>query len=248
MSTKKISKTYKDELYVLVKGKPISYVLASRHKEKHPLLHFDGKTQRSLRYAKNQKTPFQDEQDSNAVVEPIIFTDGTLAVPKENPVLQWFLEVHPGLGLVYRKLDLETEAEEQIAQMENEDNAITMARQMGKDELLAFFSIAFTKTATGLSSSVIKRDVFAFAKSSPEKFLEISKDPEFKIKGDVRKFFDLKLITLRNSNRDVFYNTEANKKKMITIPMDMTPTECVIGYLKSSEGIPYYEALLEHLD
>jgi len=33
---------------------------------------------RPLRYARNQKSPFEDEQDGNVILEPIVFEDGML--------------------------------------------------------------------------------------------------------------------------------------------------------------------------
>ena len=66
---------------------PLSFMLSSRHTRRNPLLYFDGTSNKPLRYARNQKSPFEDEQDGTAIVEPIIFDDGFLHVPKENPVL-----------------------------------------------------------------------------------------------------------------------------------------------------------------
>ena len=52
-------------------------MLPSRNTKRYPLLWFDEDkgVNRPLRYAINQKTPFEDEQDGNAIVEPIIFED-----------------------------------------------------------------------------------------------------------------------------------------------------------------------------
>ena len=50
--------------YVLKrKTPPLSFMLASRHTRRKPLLYFDGTSNRPLRYARNQKSPFEDEQD-----------------------------------------------------------------------------------------------------------------------------------------------------------------------------------------
>ena len=58
--------TRKDRVFVL-KGdkKPLSYMLQSRNKKNSPLLYFDESTSsnRALRYAANQKSIFEDEQD-----------------------------------------------------------------------------------------------------------------------------------------------------------------------------------------
>jgi len=95
-----------DKMYVLKKkNTPLSYMLASRNTRRSPLLHFDGKSNRPLRYAVNQKSPFEDEQDGNAILEPIVFVDGALKVSKTNPVLQYFLELHPGNGQVFEEVN-----------------------------------------------------------------------------------------------------------------------------------------------
>jgi hypothetical protein len=78
-------------------------MLASRNTKRFPLLWYDEESNqnRPLRYAINQKSPFEDEQDGNAIVEAIIFENGFLAVPKQNPALQKFLYYHPMNGLVF---------------------------------------------------------------------------------------------------------------------------------------------------
>jgi hypothetical protein len=82
----------KDRVFVLKNDKsPLSYTLPSRNTKRFSLLHFDGTTTRALRYARNQKSVFEDEQDDKAILEPIIFEDGTLMVPATNPILASFL-------------------------------------------------------------------------------------------------------------------------------------------------------------
>ena len=68
-----------DKAYKLTRNAaPLPFMLPTRHNRRNPLLHFDEETRtnRPLRYARNQNSPFEDEQDGNAIVEPIIFEDG----------------------------------------------------------------------------------------------------------------------------------------------------------------------------
>ena len=91
--------TLKNKAYKLKRSeRPLSYMLSSRHSVRSPLLYFDEDqgVNRPLRYARNQKSPFEDEQDGNAILEPIVFEDGMLVVQRENQVLQQFLHYHPG--------------------------------------------------------------------------------------------------------------------------------------------------------
>jgi len=82
-----------DKVYKLKIGNPLSYTLASRNHPRFPLMWFDEKKQqnRPLRYAVNQKSPFEDEQDGNAIIEPIVFEDGFLSVQRTNPVKSKFI-------------------------------------------------------------------------------------------------------------------------------------------------------------
>ena len=83
-----------DKFYKLKRdAAPLTYMLASRNSARYPLMWFDEEQNinRPLRYAKNQKSPFEDEQDGNAILEPILFEDGILHVPKNNQVLQQIL-------------------------------------------------------------------------------------------------------------------------------------------------------------
>ena len=71
--------TFKAKIYKLTKeNAPLSLILASRHTQRFPLLWFDEKSgvNRPLRYARNQNSPFQDEQDDTAILEPIVFENG----------------------------------------------------------------------------------------------------------------------------------------------------------------------------
>ena len=73
------------QYYVKGLGSPLTYVLQSKSTRKKPLLWFDEEkgVNREMRYASNQNSIFMDEQDSNAILEHIIFEDGVLYVPKQ---------------------------------------------------------------------------------------------------------------------------------------------------------------------
>ena len=105
-----------DKIYVL-KGDttPLTYMLSSRNTRRAPLLHFDGTSNRALRYAVNQKSPFEDDQDGNSILEPIVFVDGALVVSKTNPVLQKFLSLHPGYGEIFEEVNNEKNAASDVA-------------------------------------------------------------------------------------------------------------------------------------
>ena len=84
----------KDRRYYLQDNKsPLTFTIPSKHTSKHSLLYFDEKkgSQRELRYATNQDSPFVDEQKGEATLGHIVFKEGVLMVPKEKQNLQKLL-------------------------------------------------------------------------------------------------------------------------------------------------------------
>jgi len=230
--------TPKDRIYKLKNGTPLSYTLASRNHPRFPLLWFDEKKNinRPLRYSVNQKSPFEDEQDGNAIVEPIIFEDGFLRVPRTNPVLQEFLYYHPLRNVAFEEVDKEKDATKEMEVLNYEADALIEARQLNIDQLETLTRVMFGKDPSTLSTAELKRDILVFAKNNPKEFLNILHDPMLKFQDKVRQFFESKLLALRNNNREVWFNTPTNKKKMMSIAFGEDPYEAVTLYLRTSEG------------
>ncbi len=228
-----------DKVYKLKIGNPLSYTLASRNHPRFPLMWFDEKNNvnRALRYATNQKSPFEDEQDGNAIIEPIIFEDGFLRVPKNNPVLQQFLHYHPLNGLIFSEVDKEKDATAEVDDLNLEIEALIEARQLSLDQIETLTRVMFGKDPSTVSTAELKRDILVFAKRDPKEFLNILNDPELKFQAKVRLFFENKLLILRNGDKEVWFNTPTNKKKMLSVPFGEDPYEMVAHFLQSDEGI-----------
>lgn len=229
-----------DRIYKL-KGEaaPLSYTLPSRNTRRYPLLWFDEESNvnRPLRYAINQKTPFEDEQDGNAIVEPVIFENGFLSVPKNNPVLQEFLHYHPLNGRTFIEVDHEKDAAKEVESLSAEVDALIQARQLSVEQLESVSRVLFGKDPSRFTSSELKRDVLIYAKRDPQGFLNVLGDPMLKLQSNVHVFFENKLLTFRNGQKEVWFNTNSNKKKMLTVPYGEDPYFSVAEFLKSDEGI-----------
>lgn len=228
-----------DKVYRLKIGNPLSYTLASRNHPRFPLMWFDEKNNinRALRYATNQKSPFEDEQDGNAIVEPIIFEDGFLRVPKNNPALQLFLYYHPLNGTIFSEVDKEKDAVAEVNDLNLEIEALIEARQLSIDQIETLTRVMFGKDPSTVSTAELRRDILVFAKNDPEEFLKILNDPELRYQAKIRTFFENKLLVLRNNDKEVWYNTGTNRKKMLSVPYGEDPYEMVAGFLQSDEGI-----------
>ena len=229
---------------------PLNYMLASHNTSRSPLLYFDEETgvNRPLRYARNQKSPFVEEQDGNAILEPIVFEDGLLYVTKENQVLQQFLYYHPMRDRVFEEVNNERDASEDVEVLEMELNAQIIAKELSFEKLLSVSRILLGSSVDRLSTPELKRDILLFAKYNPSDFIEVVNDPDLEFGDEVRQFFDEKLLSLRNNNKDVYFNLKANKKKMLTVPFGEDPYHIVGSYLKSDDGLDVYQGLLKLLN
>jgi hypothetical protein len=234
-NTTSVDKTYK----LKSNATPISFTLPSRNTSRFPLLYFDeeNNTNRALRYARNQKSPFEDEQDGNFILEPVIFDDGFLNVSRTNPVLQQFLHYHPMNGSVFVEVDKTVDAAKEVEDLNFEVDALIEARQLSIEQLEVVSRVMFQKDVTTVSTAELRRDVLIYAKREPKSFLEILNDPLLKLQSNVQLFFAHNLLQFRNGQREVWFNTKSNKKKMMSIPFGEDPFETVALFLKSDEGI-----------
>ena len=224
---------------------PLCFMLNSHHNKRSPLLYFDEETgiNKPLRYARNQKTPFEEEQDGNAIMEPIVFEDGFLTVDRTNQVLQQFLSLHPGNGMIYEQIDDAKDAAEELEIEELILDAQILARDLDIAMLETVGRVLLGGGADKLSTAELKRDILVFSRNHPEDFIDILNDPALQIADDVVKFFSANLLGLRNNGRDVYFNLAKNKSKMLTVPYGEDANDIVGSYLQTDEGVETYKLL-----
>lgn len=247
---KKSVTVQEDKLYVLRrKFKPLSYMLPSKNTSRHNLFYFDEETNtnRALRYAKNQKSPFEDEQDGNLILEPIVFVDGALKVPKNNPVLQKFLSYHPDNGSIFEEVNTEKDAYSEYEKLNYELDAQLAARDLSVEQLETVSRVLLGSKIDKMSTAELKRDVLIYSKRYPKEFLEMLNDPMLELQNTVAKILGNNLLTLRNKNRDVYYNLAQNKKKLLTVPYGEDPVFILASFFQSDEGIEVLRLLEKNL-
>lgn len=240
----------KDRTYLL-KGKisPLSYFLASRDTPRKRLLYFDEETNTNypLRYARNSNTPFQDDQDKNVILEPVVFEDGILRVPKTNPVLQLFLHYHPGNGTEFYEFDNEKDAEEDVEMINFEIDALMMARELDLTSLEAIARLVLSRDVSRMKSSEIKRDMLLYAKRYPVEFMEAASDPLLKINNLAARAISDGYLTFR-AGKDIHYNFKENKKRLLTVPFGKDHIHVLSSYLQSKDGLELYKYLQEQME
>jgi hypothetical protein len=239
-----------DKIYKLVKeAAPLSYTLPIRNSRRYPLLWFDeaNNVNRALRYAVNQRSPFEDEQDGNAIVEPVIFENGFLSVSRTNPVLQQFLYYHPLNGRSFVEVNNEKDANKEVEILNIEVDALIEARQLSLDQLETMSRVLFGRDPQKVTTAELKRDILVFAKRDPRAFLNVLNDPMLRHNANIHVFFNAKLLNFRNNNKEVWFNTATNKKKMLSIPFGEDPYLTVAHYLQSDDGLDHLKMLESNL-
>jgi hypothetical protein len=229
---------------------PLSFTLPSRSSKRFPLLWFDeeNNVNRPLRYAINQKSPFEDEQDGNAIVEAIVFEDGFLSVPKTNPNLQQFLHYHPLNGVSFVEVNNEKDAAEEVEWLSFEADALIRARELSLEEIELMTRVLFNRDPSRFTTAELKRDLLVYAKRDPRGFLNVIDDSSLKSKSHIMSFFEAKLLTFRNGQKEIWFNTPSNKKRMVSVPYGEDPYEVAEQFLQSDEGIESLKMLDSNME
>lgn len=245
----------KSRTYVLLRSeRPVSFILQSKSNKRKPLLYFDQdkRVNRELRYAPNQKTPFVDDQDGTFLLEPIIFEDGMLHVPKENQVLQQFLYYHPENGRTFEEKDPEKEAVKAIEQLEREEDAIIAVRELQLDQLKTLLRVATREDVNKLTTAEIKHNARVLARNQPMEVLRILNDPLLKVQDIVARAFEDRILTQKGKMRDVYLNNKSNGRTVSSRILSVPPGEnhifTMAKFLQSNEGLEVLKLINNLLD
>ena len=240
----------KDRVYLLNSDKqPLSYFIASRDTPRSRLLYYDedNNLNRQLRYARNSSSPFQDEQDKNVILEPIVFEDGVLRVPKSNPVLQEFLHYHPNNGKEFYEFDNNKDAQDHVDFMYNELDAQVTARDLDWTTVEAVANVLLGGQVSNMTTSEVKRDIMLYAKKYPQDFMEAVNDPSLRVNNIAARALSDGYLSFRNNKKEIFYNLKENKKKLMTVPFGEDPLYTLVSFLKSNDGLELFKFLDEKI-
>jgi hypothetical protein len=239
----------KDKVYVLKQDKtPVSFFIQSRSNKRRQLLYFDEEKgiNRALRYSKNQKSVFEDEQDGTAILEPIVMEDGKITVIKTNPILQQFMDMHPDNtangGTLFYEFDPQKVAEERVYNLNLEVDALIAARSLDIDKMKSIVRIYLDSDVDRMTVAEIKHEVLLFARNYPQDLLDAIDDPDIEVNDIASRAFNEAYVTFR-AGKDIHYNLKNNKKKILTVPFGEKKEDIFMSWLKSDEGIEFYQYL-----
>lgn len=234
----------------LLKGayKSPSYIIQSKHKANSPLVYWDEQNQRnrSLRYARNQKSVFMDEQDEFAITEPIIFEDGELRVASTNPILIDFLRKHPRFNQEFYEWDPQKEAKEKYDLEEAILDTKIAVRALNIDKQKSLIRLHTNYTTSHLdkmSPEDIKYTMMKLVENNPFEIMEAIDDPETEIDDVATRAVRDGYVSIRNNGRDIHYNLEGNKKRALVVPFGEDPVSALSAWLKTDEGLELYNKI-----
>jgi len=235
----------KDRNYYLKGNKsPLTFTIPSRHTSKHSLLYFDEEqgSQRELRYATNQKSPFVDEQKGQATMGHITFKNGTLHVPKEQQNLQKILSLyHPLRKNVYSEFNAVEEAKDDLEILDLQIDALNAARSMDIDQAEAILRVELGSKVASMSSKELRRDLLLFAKSNPSLFISLANDENVILRNFGIRASEAGIIKLSQDQRTFTWGS--NGRKLMNVPFDENPFSAFAAFLKTDEGVEIYKSI-----
>jgi hypothetical protein len=243
--------TQKDRIFFLKNGRsPLTYLLPSVDKPKSRLLYFDKVKDetRALRYARNQKSPFIDEQDANVILEAIVFTDGKLIVSPNNPELLKFLLIHPLLNEVFEEYDPEKAAADALKRDELIDDAIVKFRDLDIEQMKVILRNFTDLHVSEMSVSEIKLETRRIARNWPQDFLDSIDDPQLEMDNIAIRAMEDGFVTTRNKGKELWFNTKEKKSRLMIVPHDVKPITAFASWLVSNDGNEFFEYLQKYYD
>jgi hypothetical protein len=234
----------KDRTYVLKNGmSPLTYKIKSSN-----ILWFDEKAgvNKEIRYATNQRSLFVEEQDGFAKMEHIIFSDGSLFVPRNQPLLQQLLSIyHPGKDVKFEEVDYAKEAIDDIDMIELELEALKLVQELDIEHLEAILRTEIGSDVVNMSSKEIKRDCYLFARSEPKLFIDVANDEDIKLRNLANRCVEANIVKLTDDN--TVFKWATNSKKIMTVPFDEHPYAAFARFLKTDEGVDVMKAIEKKL-
>ena len=235
----------KDRNYYLTGNKsPLTFTIPSRHTVKHSLLYFDEElgSQRELRYATNQASPFVDEQKGQATMGHITFKNGTLHVPKAQQNLQKILSLyHPMRKNIYSEFNAVEVAEDELDILDLQIDALNAARSMDIDQAEAILRVELGSKVTSMSSKELRRDLLLFSRNNPALFINLANDDNVQLRNFAIRASEAGIIRLSPDQRT--FTWVSNGRKLMNVPFDENPYSAFAAFLKTDEGVEIYKSI-----
>jgi hypothetical protein len=231
----------KTKIYSIPKGGGIIATIKSEAIVYDP----ETNTNRQIRFCPSEPSIFSDEQSQFAVRKHVVFENGLLAVPADQPSLQKFLDYHPGNkangGGLFEEVNTEHKAELDINEEFVLHDAIGLVRNKSIDELMPV--AIYLCVDTNQKNAEIKRELLLEAKARPKRFIDLFDNPTVATRAIVKKAVDFQLL---NAREDGMYWFDSNRL-IIATPVGQDTISVTTQFCLTEKGGTVYETLKEEL-
>ena len=197
---------------------------------------YDKKTgkQRAVRYCPNEPSIYRDEQNENSLKGGIVFREGRLFVPSEQPNLKELLNAHPDNeangGSRFRRVDHAAIAKKELEGDFLYADAVNLVRSKPVDEIMSV-ATAFAVNTDRMVDEV-RHDLLVFAKKNQKAFIEAFDNPVIETKAKVKKAMKYNIIS-HNGGHIVWTDTN---KHIIAVPAGKDPVDIFVRYCMTENG------------
>ena len=230
-------------VYESIKNKGPAYMLMSRGIRIH-----DKETDkvRFANYSPSEPTIWKDEQLENSASAPVIFRNGYLTVPANDPALRFFMEIHPGNvvngGKSFKIVDKKNDAAVEIKKEFAVHDAVSILKNAEMNDLLSvalYFKVNIDK-----KSSEIKFDLLKIAKKKPTEFINAFDDPMVKTKATIRQAFDYQML---KSNATSVRWFDSNSL-IVSVPHGQEPEDILTRFCLTEKGASILSEIEQQLE
>lgn len=257
--TKTVTKSSQNKTYRLADDRSgESCMIKTGKKGDLTIYDSDTESRRAIRHCPNQRSIFVDEQDSHALITPIIFEYGTLEVSSQQPITQQFLDNHPANvangGGWFEIVDEELEAKESIEDEELKNDIMYAVRAMSKTkdgihELSAVVAVLLDSVdeASKMGIESLKRVIYNEIDNDPKYFVDennnvtIFEDDVIKRKYLILRAIKEGIIKKSPNNRSMIWCKDS--KVIATAPRSIELIEYFADYLSTEEGMLVLEEI-----
>ena len=182
----------------------------------------------------------------DARLEHITFEDGVLKVPREKQTLQKLLSLyHPALDKEYMEFNPVQVAQDEVADIELEIEALNLARDLEIDHVEAILRVEHGSGVSTMTSKELKRDILVMAKQNPQLLIDLAKDDNVELRNMGIKAVEAGLLQLSSDQREFTWGK--NKRKVMTVPFDEHPYSALAVFFKTDEGLEIYKNIAKRL-
>lgn len=174
------------------------------------------KRHEAIRYCKNEDSVWVSEQAENVVKGSIAFSDGSLEVAYNETTLLEFLFRHPEYNKSFRLLDRDRDAKEDLDRFEIEFEAMDKAKRASYADLKL---IALAKGFEASSEAVCRRQMYDYARRSPEDFLDAFDNDAIEVSAMLRMAMNQGVL----SSDGTHLRWADSNKRILTLPAGAEP-------------------------